>query len=141
MTSFLESNGISLKMNNENAVSNRKFGITFTLFFFLVSIYSFFKNHRIEPVSLSLSILFLILTFKFTDKLTFLNKFWMKLGIILKMITSPIVLLIIFFFVIFPTGIMLRVFKVDILRLKLDSNKNSYWLSTESESNSMEKQF
>ena len=86
------------------------------------------------------STIFLILGIKNSKLLTPLNKVWAKFGEILGKIVSPIILAVIFFGIVTPIGLLLRLFRKDVLNLKLD-NKSSYWLKREKDMNQMDKQF
>ena len=82
--------------------SNKSFGIVFFIFFLLVSVYPLINNENIRLWSLVLSIIFLILGILNSKILTPMNKLWFKLGIFLGKIISPLVMGIIFFFVVTP---------------------------------------
>ena len=79
--------------------SNKSFGIVFFIFFLLVSVYPLINNENIRLWSLVLSIIFLILGILNSKILTPMNKLWFKLGIFLGKIIAPLVMGIIFFFV------------------------------------------
>ena len=72
--------------------------------------------------------------------LTPLNKTWMKFGLLLGKVVSPIVMGFIFFFVVTPTGILMRIFGKDLLNLK-KNNQNTYWIKKENKNNNMKNQF
>ena len=69
------------------------------------------------------------------------NYLWFRFGILLGKIVSPVVMALIFFLVIFPTGLALRLFKKDILGLKIDKNKKTYWVHRDQPMQSMKNQF
>lgn len=107
--------------------SNRKFGIFFTLVFFFSASYFFLSDRiLIAYIFLALVIVFLLITLVNADALLSLNKLWMKLGILLGKIISPIVLAIIFFVVVTPYGLVMCLFRRDELRLKL-GKRESHW--------------
>ena len=122
--------------------SNKKFGLSFALIFFLLSIYFFFKNYLITfSLLFSLSLLFLILSFFFHKYLTHINFVWMKLGLMLGKIISPLVMGMIFFLIFSPLAIIFKIFKRDELKIK-KINSNSYWIIREnSELTSFENQY
>jgi len=116
-----------MKLTSENLPSNKKFGYFFSAIFFLSSIYFFYQDKLILCLVLcSLSLIFTILgTFK--DHLLLpLNKLWMRFGVLLGKIISPIILAILFFVMFTPIAIGMRLFQRDELRLK-SSNYNSFW--------------
>ena len=118
-----------MKFSEIQLPSNKKFGITFSIIFLIISIYSFYKINLIFTiVALSISIIFLLLSFLMPKILFPINKGWMYFGYLLGLIISPIVLGFIFFIIFTPVGILRRnVFKDELL---LKSNlKKSYWLN------------
>lgn len=107
--------------------SNKKFGLFFAIIFFILATYFFYLNNQIASSSLLiLSIIFLITSLLKPNLLLPLNKLWMKLGISLGMIFNPIVMGILFFGLITPYAIMMRIMGRDVLHLK-KSNK-SHWI-------------
>ena len=72
--------------------------------------------------------------------LTPLNKIWFKFGVFLGEKLSPIIIGIIFFTVVTPTGLLMKIFKKDPLRLKKTKDK-TYWIEKEDVKSSMKNQF
>ena len=72
--------------------------------------------------------------------LTPINKLWFKFGLFLGKIVSPLVMGAIFFLVVTPTGIIMRLMRKDLLNLKKNNSK-TYWLEKKNENNSMKNQF
>ncbi len=95
--------------------SNKSFGIVFFIVFLLISLWPLLNNEEIRFWSLIVAIIFLILGLLNSQILTPLNKIWFKFGILLSKIVSPLVMSIIFFFVVTPTGFLMRLFKKDSL--------------------------
>ncbi len=120
--------------------SNRSFGIVFSIVFLLISIYPFTYGENIKYWSLTISLIFLILGLLNSRLLTPLNKIWFKFGIFLARIISPIIMGIIFFFLVTPIGLLMRIFKKDLLNLKFNSDK-SYWIEKTEPKSKMKKQF
>ena len=120
--------------------SNRSFGIVFCIVFLLVSIYPLINGENIRYWSLIISLIFLILGFLNSKALTPLNKIWFKFGIFLGRIISPLIMGIIFFFVVTPTGLLMRIFKKDLLNLKFNNDK-SYWIEKTEPKSKMKNQF
>jgi len=120
--------------------SNRSFGIVFFVVFLLISIYPLINEGNIRYWSLIISFIFLILGFLNSKILTPLNKIWFKFGIFLGRIISPLVMGIIFFFVVTPTGLLMRIFRKDLLNLKFNSDK-SYWIKKTEPKSKMKNQF
>jgi len=108
--------------------SNRSFGIVFFIVFILIAIYPLINQEEVRIWSLIISFLFLILGLLNSKILTPLNKFWFKFGILLGKIVSPIIMGIIFFLVVTPIGLLMRLFGKDVLNLKLNKKESSYWI-------------
>ena len=120
--------------------SNRSFGIVFFVVFLIVAIYPLIKNGDLRLWPLIISIIFLILGLINSKLLTPLNKLWFKFGIFLGRIMSPIIMGIIFFFVVTPIGLILRIIGKDILNLKKNNSK-SYWIKKNGPISKMINQF
>ena len=120
--------------------SNRSFGIVFFVVFLIVALWPIKNNLDIRIWSLIISFIFLILGIFNSKLLSPLNKIWFKLGILLGKIISPIVMGIIFFTVVTPTAIILKIFKKDVLSLKKNKS-NSYWKKKTHYKTSMKNQF
>jgi len=107
--------------------SNRKFGFFFTAVFVIAGIYFLKQNSTLIAYTfLALAITFLCVTLVKADALLPLNKLWMRFGLLLGMIVSPIVLGVIFFGLFTPVSLLMRLFGRDELRLKL-SKRTSHW--------------
>ena len=120
--------------------SNRSFGIVFFALFLLIAIYPLINNGDVRIWSIIISLIFLILGLINSKILTPLNLLWFKFGVFLGKIVSPIILGIIFFLVVTPTGILMRAFKKDLLNLKFNLNK-SYWIEKKGPKSKMKNQF
>ena len=121
--------------------SNRSFGIVFFVFFVIVSFWSFFKNGEFIIWPIIVAVVFLILGLTNSKLLTPLNKAWNQLGILLGNFIAPIVMGIIFFLVVTPTGLILRLMRKDVLRLKKNKDKKTYWIHKDDYKTSMKNQF
>ena len=120
--------------------SNRSFGIVFFVVFLLISIYPFLKDGDIRLWSLIISIIFLFLGLLNSNVLIPLNKLWFRFGLLLGKIISPIIMGIIFFLVVTPIAIIMRLFKKDILNLEFKEN-NTYWIDKTGPKSKMKNQF
>ena len=112
-----------------NIPSNKKFGLFFSFVFICISIFSFFNFPAIySNIFLLLSIFFLVIGV-FLPKILFpFNISWYFFGIILNKFFSPIILGIIFYFLISPIAIITKIFGRDILVLKR-KNVQSHWIN------------
>ena len=120
--------------------SNRNFGIVFFIVFLIIALWPLLKQNEIRIWSLIISFIFFVLGLINSKLLTPLNKLWFKFGILLGNIISPIVMGIVFFLVVTPTGLIMRFFRKDILKLKKNSS-DSYWINKDSTNSSMRNQF
>ena len=125
---------INIKIKN-----NITFGILFFIFFLIIGFYPLISNEPIRIWSVIISLVFLIITIIKPNLFTFLNKLWVKFGFLLGKIISPIVMGLVFFFVVTPIGILVRIFKKDLIGLK--KGASSYWINREDKLQSMKKQF
>ena len=120
--------------------TNRNFGIVFFIFFLLISLWLFLNDKTLAYLPLIISLVFLILGLLNAKILTPLNKAWIKFGEILGTIVSPIVMAIIFFGIVTPTGLLLKLIGKDVLKLK-QNKKDTYWTEKDNSNNSMKNQF
>ena len=127
-------------MDDVKIGSNRSFGIVFFIVFLLIAIYPLINSGELRLWSLIISIFFLVLGLINSKILNPLNKLWFKFGIFLGEIISPIVMGIIFFFVVTPIGLLMRLLNKDLLNLKFN-NKNSYWIEKTGPKSKMKNQF
>ena len=120
--------------------SNRSFGIVFFTVFLIVCLYPLVNSESIRVWSLIISIIFLVLGLLNSKILAPLNKLWFKFGILLGKIVSPFVMGMIFFLVVTPIGLIMRLFAKDVLNLKFNKNK-SYWIEKNEPKSKMKNQF
>ena len=120
--------------------SNKSFGIVFSIFFLLISVYLLLNNDPIYYWSLFVSFIFLVLGLMNSKILSPLNLLWFKFGLLLGKIVSPVVMGIIFFLVVTPISIILKIFGKDVLNLKFNNNK-TYWIVKDGPKSNMKKQF
>ncbi len=120
--------------------SNKNFGLVFFLFFLVISFYPLINDKEIRIWSIVVAIFFLILGVLNSPILTPLNKIWYKFGIVLGKVISPLIMGIIFFLIVTPTGIFMRILKKDLLNLRYN-NKSSYWILKSGPKSKMKNQF
>ena len=120
--------------------TNKSFGIVFFVFFLIIGFYPLYFNNSLNYWALILSVIFLFLGLINSKILTPLNILWFKFGIILGKVVSPIIMGVIFFFVVTPTGFLMKLFGKDILKLK-KKNIKSYWINRSNEKSNMKNQF
>ena len=125
-----------IKINKKNNIT---FGILFFIFFLIIGFFPLISAGIIRIWSVVLSLVFLIITIIRPNLFTFLNRSWIQFGIFLGKIISPIVMGLVFFFVVTPIGILVRILKKDVMGLKREAS--SYWINREDKLQSMKKQF
>ena len=130
-----------MKQKEIKTGSNKSFGIVFFVIFIIVALWPLLKDENIRVWSLIVSIIFLTLGLLNSKILTPLNKLWMRLGILLGSIVSPIVMGVVYFGVVTPIGLIMKLFGKDVLNLKLDKNKPTYWLKKNKIKSKMKNQF
>jgi len=120
--------------------SNRSFGIVFFIVFLIIGFWPLLDMSTYRLWAIIIAFIFLILGFINSKLLTPLNILWFKFGLFLGKIVSPLVMGIIFFFVVTPTGLLMKIFRKDLLNLKYN-NKNSYWIEKNELKSKMKNQF
>tara|TARA_B100001027_G_scaffold118829_1_gene82031 strand:- start:8 stop:397 length:390 start_codon:yes stop_codon:yes gene_type:complete len=120
--------------------SNRSFGVVFFIVFLIISLYPMLNNENIRIWSLIISFIFLVLGLLNSKLLNPLNIVWFKLGLFLGKIVSPIVMGIIFFFVVTPIALLMKLLQKDLLNLKFNKN-NTYWIEKSGPKSKMKNQF
>ena len=120
--------------------SNKSFGIVFFIVFFIISIFPLFKDGNIRIWSLIVAIIFLILGLVNSKILTPFNKIWFRFGILLGNFVSPIVMSVVFFAIVTPTSLIMRVLGKNLLNLN-KSDKKTYWIERSKIESKMKNQF
>ena len=127
-------------MDDIKISSNRSFGIVFFIVFLLIALYPLLKGNDLRIWSLIISFIFLALGFINSKILTPLNRLWFKFGLLLGKFISPLIMGIIFFVVVTPIGIIMRLLKKDLLNLEYNK-KESYWIDKTGPKSKMKNQF
>ena len=127
-------------MGNVAISSNRSFGIVFFVVFLLIALYPLIYSEEIRVWSAIISLIFLVLGLLNSKILNPLNKLWFKFGILLGKIISPIIMGIIFFLVVTPIGLLMRLLGKDLINLKYNNNK-TYWIEKKGPKSKMKNQF
>ena len=130
-----------MKQKEIKTSSNKSFGLVFFVIFMTIALWPLLNDENIRFWSVIVSIIFLILGLFNSKILTPFNKLWMRLGILLGTIVSPIVMGIVYFVVITPIGLIMKLFGKDVLNLKIDKNKNTYWTLKKKIPSKMKDQF
>ena len=120
--------------------SNRSFGLVFFVVFLIIALWPLKSGEDFRLWSLTLSIIFLILGILNSKFLTPLNKLWIKFGFFLGAIVSPIVMGIVYFLVVTPIGLFMRLLGKDLLKKDKVKNASTYWIKRDKQKNTMKKQ-
>ena len=127
-------------MDDIRISSNRSFGLVFFVVFLVIALYPLTHNGEIRAWSAIISLIFLLLGLLNSKILSPLNKLWFKFGIFLGKLISPLIIGIIFFLVVTPIGLIMRLFGKDVLNLKYNKN-HSYWIEKNGPKSKMKNQF
>ena len=121
--------------------SSRSFGIVFFIVFIIISLWPLTYDSQIRVWSMFIAIVFLILGLINSKLLTPLNRIWFKFGILLGALVAPIVMGIVFFLVVTPIGLFMRIMGNDLLNRKKDKKKETYWIKRDKPIGTMKRQF
>ena len=121
--------------------SNRSFGLLFFLVFLILGLWPLKNSLDPNLYLISISAVFLILGLINSKILSPLNKLWIKFGEILGMVIAPLVMALVYFIVLTPVSLTVRIFGKDLLGLKFLKKKDSYWINKKKKRLSMKKQF
>ena len=127
-------------MDQSNKSSNRSFGVVFFIVFLITSLYPILNHGEIRLWALMISFIFLFLGLINSKFLSPLNNLWFRFGIFLGKIISPIIMGIIFYLVVTPIGLFMRILGKDLLKLKFN-NEKSYWIEKNDPKSKMKNQF
>ena len=120
--------------------SNRSFGILFSILFAIIAFWPIINGNPLRLWSIPISVIFLVLGLLNSKLLNPLNIVWVKFGELLGRIIAPIVMAIIYFIIVTPIGLFMRLIGKDLLNIKF-SKSNTYWIKREKKVGSMKKQF
>ena len=121
--------------------SNRSFGLLFFVVFLIIGFWPLKNSENLNIYFLTASVIFLLLGLINSKLLSPLNKSWIKLGEILGTIIAPIVMVLVYFVILTPVSLIVRIFGKDLLGLKILKEKETYWIKRKKNLGSMKKQF
>ena len=123
--------------------SNRSFGVLFFIVFLVIAFWPLTKKSEINLYLISIALIFLVLGMLNSKILSPLNKAWIKLGEILGRIVAPVVMAVVYFIILTPISLLVRLFGKDLIGMKFsnDIKKKSYWIKRKKNLGSMDKQF
>ncbi len=108
--------------------SERSFGIVFAVVFAIIGLLPLLRSHSPFYWSFGVAAAFLIAAFLTPWALAPLNQLWFRFGLLLHAIISPLIMGLLFYFAVTPTGLVMRLLGKDLLRLKFDPEAESYWI-------------
>ena len=126
-----------MKQNTQN----RSFGLLFFIVFLAFALWPLTKKGEINLYLISIALIFLILGLLNSKILTPLNKSWIKLGELLGRIIAPIVMGIVYFAILTPISLLVRLFGKDLIGMKFNNNLKTYWIKRKKHLGTMDKQF
>ncbi len=129
-----------MKYENIKIGSNRSFGIVFFVVFLSIGLWPILTDNQLRIWSIVISLIFLILGVFNSKILTPLNKVWFRFGIFLGNFVAPIIMGIVFFLVVTPTGLIMKLFRKDLINLR-KNNSDTYWIEKKDIKSSMKNQF
>ena len=121
--------------------SNRSFGLLFFVVFLIIGFWPLKNSENLNIYFLTASVIFLLLGLINSKLLSPLNKSWIKLGEILGTIIAPIVMVLVYFVILTPVSLIVRIFGKDLLGIKILKEKETYWIKRKKNLGSMKKQF
>ena len=121
--------------------SNRSFGLLFFAVFLILGLWPLKNGENLNVYLITASVIFLLLGLLNSKFLSPLNKSWIKLGEILGIIIAPIVMALVYFVILTPVSLIVRIFGKDLLGLKFLKEKETYWIKRKKNIVSMKKQF
>ena len=120
---------------------NRSFGLLFFIVFLAFALWPLTKKGEINLYLISIALIFLILGLLNSKILTPLNRSWIKFGELLGRIIAPIIMGIVYFIILTPISLLVRLFGKDLIGMKFNNNLNTYWIKRKKHLGTMDKQF
>tara|TARA_B100001057_G_scaffold265676_1_gene265863 strand:- start:3981 stop:4376 length:396 start_codon:yes stop_codon:yes gene_type:complete len=121
--------------------SNRSFGIVFFVIFFIIALWPLRSDSDIRTIPLLISLTFLILGLVNSNLLKPLNFIWMKFGLMLGKFMNPIIMGLIYYLTVVPTGLIFKILNKNLLNVKKKNDKKSYWITKKKSQSTMKNQF
>lgn len=116
------------RTHDVKASSNRGFGWVFTVVFLIVGAWPLFSGGPVRWWSLILAGVFLLITLTAPVLFRLPNRLWLSFGALLSRIVSPVVLVVLFYVVVTPMGLLMRWLAKDNLHLRRSDAEGSYWI-------------
>ena len=126
-----------MKQNTQN----RSFGLLFFIVFLAFALWPLTKKGEINLYLISIALIFLILGLLNSKILTPLNRSWIKFGELLGRVIAPIIMGIVYFIILTPVSLLVRLFGKDLIGMKFNNNLKTYWIKRKKHLGTMDKQF
>ena len=124
-----------------NKSSEKNFGITFGIIFFIIALFPLYQNQNINYLFLIISFFIFFISFFFANLLVVPNKYWFKFGMILGHVMSQIVMIFIYISIFLPIGFIFKILRKDLINSKVNKSLKTYWIDRNTKNNSMDNQF
>lgn len=110
------------------AGSNRSFGIVFTVLFTVIALWPLLNEESVRLWAAVTALFILLISLFIPAVLAPLNQIWFKFGLLLHLIVNPVIMAVMFFGIYTPVAFILKIMRVDLLRLRSDKKVTSYWV-------------
>ena len=121
--------------------SNRSFGLVFFIVFLGIGLWPLKNGQEINIYLIMISLFFLTLGLINSKILSPLNMAWIKFGEILGIVIAPIIMALVYFIILTPISLIVRMLGKDLLGLKFFKKQDTYWIERKKKLGSMKKQF
>jgi hypothetical protein len=133
---------IDLNAKTEIKIGNNKsFGIVFAIVFLVIALYPLVNGENVRIWAFVISFIFVSLAYFNPKSLSILNRLWFKFGLLLGSFIAPIVMGLVYFTTVLPTGLMMKLLRKDLLKTNKDKNAVTYWIDRDQSVTSMKNQF
>ncbi|MDC1092828.1 SxtJ family membrane protein [Pelagibacteraceae bacterium] len=122
-------------------LAEKNFGLLFGLIFLIIALWPVLSGLKLQLWYFIIAIIFFIIAFLKPIIFKPFNKAWIKFGEILGLIIAPIVMALVYFIILTPISLMVRIFGKDLLGLKFSKKQDTYWIKREKKPGTMKKQF
>tara|TARA_B100001250_G_scaffold255547_1_gene219954 strand:- start:275 stop:679 length:405 start_codon:yes stop_codon:yes gene_type:complete len=121
--------------------SNKNFGLVFSAVFLIIALYPLLHSSNIKVWSLIVFLILFLISFVVPNLLKYPNYLWFKFGLLLNKIISPLIMITIFYFVVTPIGVLMKIIKKDLIGQNINKNINTYWIIKSNKKLNMKDQF
>lgn len=112
-------------------LNNRTFGLIFAVIFALIALFPLLSDGDLRVWAISIAGVFAAISLLLPKALSPLNALWAKFGLLMHKITNPLLMGLVFFITVLPTGLILKVLRKDPMNRKQQPNEKSYWIKRE----------